>query len=534
MNKYWKQQAFVIFMSLFAISLSSIVPFLLKNIIQYIQNSDFSHIKPLFIVIVIVIFVRKIADFVFNYLFNNLYFLVSHDKRNEIFSRIMNSQLFRKQTIDNTLIINRLLNETYSYGDIIGIAPIMLIINCIMFIVSGIVLCNINIYLFTGCCFFIPFVFMVTILMKKKIESASIQQRNKYEHLFKTITEILNAFAEIKIMKAEQFILSRFVNSNKNYLNSEKRMNKVQRLSSDISDILFSILPVLCLLFGLYLVTLDKSDIGSAVAFYLYLGFFIEPITNLTNLKVRLIQSKKKKILVEEILNAFEKESIGHIHDIECNKILLNSINYQYDTNKVAFDLDINTSAYGVYYVSGKSGIGKSTILKILAKILYSEKTQIMIDGVQLNDITERSYFEKVSYLNNSPQFFDGTIQENITFFGKYPTDLEIIPHFFDKYEEIDLQSKLALEQGSSLSSGQLQRLNILRLLVKGKRQKIIILDEALSGIDESKEHKIISYLKNYFNESFIFIVTHRKSTKELCDFHINVDIEKVTFSSLH
>jgi ABC-type bacteriocin/lantibiotic exporter with double-glycine peptidase domain len=82
------------------------------------------------------------------------------------------------------------------------------------------------------------------------------------------------------------------------------------------------------------------------------------------------------------------------------------------------------------------------------------------------------------------------------------------------------LQSELALEQGSSLSSGQLQRLNILRLLTKGKGQKIIILDEALSGIDESKEHKIISYLKNNFNESFIFIVTHRKSTEELCDFH--------------
>jgi ABC-type bacteriocin/lantibiotic exporter with double-glycine peptidase domain len=97
----------------------------------------------------------------------------------------------------------------------------------------------------------------------------------------------------------------------------------------------------------------------------------------------------------------------------------------------------------------------------------------------------------------------------------------------------IDLQSKLSLEQGSSLSSGQLQRLNILRLLAKGKRQKIIILDEALSGVDESKERKIISYLKNYFNESFIFIVTHRKSTKELCDFHIDADIEKVAFSGL-
>ncbi|MDR1072862.1 MAG: ABC transporter ATP-binding protein/permease [Treponema sp.] len=533
-NKYWKQQALVVFISLFAISLASIVPFLLKDIIQYIQDRDFSPIKPLFIVVIVVIFVRKTADFIFNYLFNNLYLLVSHDKRNEIFSHIMNSQLFRKQTIDSTLIINRLLNETYAYGDIIGIAPIMLIINCIMFIVSGIVLCNINIYLFIGCCFFIPFVFMTTILMKKKIESASVQHRNKYEHLLKTITEILNAFAEIKIMKAEQFILSRFVNSNKNYLDSEKRMNKVQRLSTDISDILFSILPVLCLLFGLYLITLGKSDIGGAVAFYLYLGFFIEPITNLTSLRVRLIQSKKKKTLVEEIANAFEKESVGHIHDIECNKISLNSIDYQYDANKVAFNLDINISAYGMYYVSGKSGVGKSTILKILTKILYSEKTQIMIDGVQLNNITEQSYFEKASYLNNSPQFFAGTIQENITFFGKYPADPEIIPLFFDEDEEIDLQSELSLERGSSLSSGQLQRLNILRLLVKGKRQKIIVLDEALSGIDESKERKIISYLKNYFNESFIFIVIHRKSTKELCDFHIDVDIEKVAFSSLH
>ncbi|MDR0556990.1 MAG: hypothetical protein LBG43_03850 [Treponema sp.] len=60
-------------------------------------------------------------------------------------------------------------------------------------------------------------------------------------------------------------------------------------------------------------------------------GFFIEPIANLTYLRARLIQSKKKKMLVEEIASVFEKESIGHIHDIECNKIALNSINYRYD-----------------------------------------------------------------------------------------------------------------------------------------------------------------------------------------------------------
>ncbi|MCL2557352.1 MAG: ATP-binding cassette domain-containing protein, partial [Treponema sp.] len=189
----------------------------------------------------------------------------------------------------------------------------------------------------------------------------------------------------------------------------------------------------------------------------------------------------------------------------------------------VTFDKHISFNNPGIYYLSAKSGFGKSTIFKLMTKTLFSNETDIVFDNNNINSIPENVFFDKVTYLDGSPTFIQGSIMDNITFFGKYDFNENHLSEIFDESENILPNRELNIGEGVALSNGQLQRINILRLFAKGTAQKLIILDEAISGVEEECEQKIIKLLKSTFNESIIILVTHRKSSEFLCDYTIDL-----------
>lgn len=514
--------------------LGAVVPFVLKSLVQNIQTGNYADLPRLFLIIISACLIQQIIFFFLNYSLNTLEYIIAHDKRNELLEQILNSALYKKHKVDSTLIINRLLTEVSCYGTLIGVVPVMITANIIAFIVSAVVLCGINLYLFIFCCFFIPFIFGLTHIIRNHIQRSALEQRKKYEHLLMRLTETLNAFNSIKIMKAENQLFTRFAADNKTYLAQQCTSFIYERLAMDLNMILFSTLPILCLLCGLYLVMSGRSDIGSAVAFYMYIGFFVIPITSFSNMRIKILQGNKQREMIEEIMRNFEAVRLENTADISIdslspNTITINKIYYDYNDAHIMFNQEISFLKPGLYYVNGKSGAGKSTILKIIGKVLYSPESNITIGELPLNDIPERNYFNVVTYLDAAPSFFTGTVEENITFFGKYTIRTDVLNRFFNVDEDILLDKELQPTQGMTLSTGQLQRLNLLRLIVKNKEQKIIILDEALSGVDMQKEEEIITFLRGYFEDAFIFIVSHRESTKRLCDYHIHVDTGTIT-----
>jgi ABC-type transport system involved in cytochrome bd biosynthesis fused ATPase/permease subunit len=126
--------------------------------------------------------------------------------------------------------------------------------------------------------------------------------------------------------------------------------------------------------------------------------------------------------------------------------------------------------------------------------------------------------------LDGTPVFIQGSIEDNITYFGKYNFNENLIGTVFSNDENIAKDRELNIGEGCSLSAGQLQRINVLRLFVKGNDQRLIILDEAISGVEEEREKQILKCLKDTFRESKILFVTHRKSSRQLCDFVIDFE----------
>jgi ABC-type bacteriocin/lantibiotic exporter with double-glycine peptidase domain len=523
---YRKKQLTIIVLFIVLTSNATVIPFTVMNMIDSIQKGIISSDLVIqFFIVFCALIINRILGFTVDYSFNTLSNSISSDKRLELLNTIFTASINKNKIFDDSVISNRLLNEIYCYGNLIGVFPTSVITNIIRVIFAVIVLTNINIYLFFINFLVIPVIIILVNIIKDKAEKAVYDHRKQYETLQKLIKELLAAYIDIKQMKSERQIMAIFNEQNKIYLKSENYLQKIVKLAQESSGILFSTLPIFSLLGGIALTAINKCDIGSAIAFYMYVTFFIVPIVNFTDMKINNIQNSKKEEMIQEIINSLNFENIQNIPiDFKCEEITINKIIFKYNNgNIIEFSKKLYFNKPGLYYLTADSGFGKTTILKLLTKILLSKETSIIFDNIDIKNITEDIFFDKVTYLNGTPSFIQGSIENNITYFGKYSFDKKYIKLLFEDEECMFEGRELNIGCGNSLSTGQLQRINILRLFAKGDNQKLIILDEALSGVEEKKERTILELLKTSFQQTIIIVVTHRKSSKVLCDYIIEL-----------
>ena len=154
--------------------------------------------------------------------------------------------------------------------------------------------------------------------------------------------------------------------------------------------------------------------------------------------------------------------------------------------------------------IVGKSGEGKSTILKLINKNYDVSDGKILIDNNDINDLSEETIKNNISVVSQSPYIFNLSIKENIKLANSKATDDEIVAvckkvqiHNFIMNLENGYDT-LVGENGVILSGGQKQRLAIARALIK--KSKIILLDEATSSLDNNNQEKIKNILKELIN----------------------------------
>ena len=211
------------------------------------------------------------------------------------------------------------------------------------------------------------------------------------------------------------------------------------------------------------------------------------------------------------------------------------SVNKIFD--KLSFKIEPNTTVAFV----GKSGSGKSTILNLMSKMFEVDSGEVLIDGVNINELDKETLRSSISLVNQFPYIFDMTIKDNLLLAKKDATDKEIADAI-EKASLTDFISSLKKgidtkvgESGIKLSGGQKQRLAIARALLRNS--PIIIFDESTSSLDNFAQENIKQTIDSLKGKSTIVIVAHRLSTIRNVDkiyFLDNGKIEDVgTFDEL-
>ena len=308
---------------------------------------------------------------------------------------------------------------------------------------------------------------------------------------------------------------NQYTNSvNNKFNNRSNRFGCFNRIVVSIMDFSFIALCV-------YLITHNEIGLAGAIIVYNYKGRVYSLGTTILGIKSYLNETALSAQRINDFYNEekFPTETFGdkNIENI-IGEVEFKNVNFEYVENSpVLNNLSFKIEPNSLTSFVGESGSGKSTIIALLNKLYTAQSGDILIDNINIHELSQDGLRNNVCIVSQSPYIFNMTLKENLLLAKPDATDEEIDNVLKDAelYDYIQtlpnkIDSKLG-ENGVIFSGGQKQRLAIARALLKDT--KIIVLDEATSALDNINQTKIKNVIKKLSSNHTIIMIAHRLST---------------------
>ncbi|MGE5378130.1 MAG: ABC transporter ATP-binding protein, partial [Bacteroidota bacterium] len=281
-------------------------------------------------------------------------------------------------------------------------------------------------------------------------------------------------------------------------------------------------ITVTVVVFGGISITRSTLDLADLITFLLYIGNFIEPIQKLTHMTEQFQEGIASFNRFMEILE-IEPEIRDAPTALELKSIQGNiefrNVGFRYRDSHPHVLKDISLQIKAGEYVAlvGSSGVGKTTLCSLIPRFYEINEGQILLDGIQIQDIKLSSLRRNVGVVQQDVYLFAGTIHENIRYGRPEATQAEILDaaqranaHDFILSLPQGYHTDIG-QRGVKLSGGQKQRLSLARLFLKDP--PVLIFDEATSSLDYESERVVQQALETLAKDRTTLVIAHRLST---------------------
>ncbi len=519
----------LVILSLMLAGLSFIIPMLSAQLLLKLTDGL---LKDLMLVAIIIFFIEILRNVIL-YFFRKIFELYSIKATTNAQIKMFEETLKIKTAVieDNTtgMFIDRINNDT---EDIINTFSNLCSVFINMISNAGVFLAVfvINKYMFI----YFVLSFIVIAVIENKRNNIYYERTKKLrlidEKKTGLISEIVRGLQDIKLLNAQSGILKRTRRQLKD-INDErigivKVTSNFQFISGSVSDLFDVIFYAL----GCLLVYLNSLTIANFVIIYTYKSR-IENLLSFYNsfsMHVRNFNLSATRVF-EVIGNTFDKESDKGKNINRINgKIEFKNVSFAYSKDNVLNNISFTINKGERIGFVGSSGSGKSTIFKLLTKLYSLNEGKILIDGEDINNISNKSLRKNISLISQSPYIFNFSILDNLKI-GNLDASNDEVKEACKKadiYDVImDLDDKFNTfvgEGGVMLSGGEKQRLAIARTLLT--RSNIILFDEATSALDNVTQDKVQKAIYGLDKDKTILIIAHRLSTVNKCDRIVVVD----------
>jgi len=274
---------------------------------------------------------------------------------------------------------------------------------------------------------------------------------------------------------------------------------------------------------------------GSLMAVIQLVNQLQAPFVNLSGVLpkyVAMCASAERLMEIEEIQGDYHapEEDADSLY-AEMRELRAEGIRFSYDREAILDGADFALPKGSFAVITGPSGIGKSTLLKLLLGIYQPDSGALLIQGAERRVTVSRSTRRLFAYVPQGNLLLSGTLRENLTIVNPDATEEAIADALYvSTMDEFAAGLPQGLdtvlgENGLGLSEGQAQRLAIARAIVSNA--PILLLDECTSALDEATEAKVMMRIKALPDRTCI-AVTHRPAAVSLCDWRLEVDGGKI------
>lgn len=376
-----------------------------------------------------------------------------------------------------------------------------------------------------------------------KIKKTQEQIKKQSDAYVKTATENITGIREIKSLGIKKNI-EKSINGRLNALFTDtKKIKNHEVWYYGFNNLAYFTLQFVILLTCGYFFIQGKITYATFIMMEMYIWRIDEVVESISEFGVSYNKVTVSLKRIDEIIynRLYEDEHFGKKTLVNnAGVIEFKNVKFKYseDEDYTLNGLNLKVVPNKKIAVVGKSGNGKSTIFNLLLRYFDSTTGEILIDGINIKDLTEKSLRENISIIRQAPFLFNLTILENFKLVKPNVTLKEVRKYCKEAYIDdyiMSLPNKYNTvigEGGINLSGGQKQRLAIARTLLLNT--KIILFDEATSALDNESQEYIKKTINNLVKDHTIIIVAHRLSTIVDADIINIIDKGKLESSGTH
>ena len=386
-------------------------------------------------------------------------------------------------------------------------------------------------------------IFLITyskLVGKWYIRSKAVNE--SFDDLTNRVLEDVEGIRIVRVFNIGETRYNNFKKSARKLADKSIDLAKLQSWMEPSERLTVSLAYMISIGYGAVLISRGDISVGQVVSFTYYLNMLIWPMFafgEFMNLNQQANAAMDRIIAVlnykEEIYNSDSLEKVDNNPSIS-----FVDYNFTYPSNneKALEDINLMINQGSSLGIIGKTGSGKTTLIRQLLDIYKVDKESIIISDDRFSEISSKSFKDKIGYVPQEHMIFSDTLKNNIRFSKLDASDKEIdeaisIADFTKDIKEFsDGLDTLTGEKGVSLSGGQKQRLAIARAVLKDP--DILILDDAMSAVDANTEQNIIKNLSTSRKDKTTIIIAHRISQVQNCDNIIIIEDGKIVDSGNH
>ena len=367
----------------------------------------------------------------------------------------------------------------------------------------------------------IPVFLAVVFSMRQRMSRVSVGVKQKVANINAEIESSLTGIRTAKAFANEDVEQARFNAANDQFKTSKREFHKAMALFNSSMEFFLTILNVVVITLGGYMILKGKMDYRDLITFSLYIATFVNPMRKLANFSElfangfaglnRFVEIMRTEPTVQDAADARPLDRVK-------GAISVKDVSFAYEGDlAVLHHVNLQVQPGETIAIVGPSGGGKSTLCQLIPRFYDVTEGSICIDGQDVRRVTQKSIHENIGIVQQDVFLFADTVLENIRYGCPTATQEQVMEAAkkAEIYEDIlampDGFQTYVGERGTLLSGGQKQRIAIARIFLKNP--PILILDEATSALDSVTEAKIQRAFDKLSQGRTTLIIAHRLST---------------------